>query len=172
MLKQNYPYCITQLDADVYTLDEGRVFTKLILPSDAKILAEHLNTFATLYTDEEIENYNSNCCKEFTNEINNFKRTGKDRDIKTKRFVYLFKSDTNKYKIGLSSNPQFRVKAFDNPSNKVEIVCTSNPIYNAYKHEHFLHEKYFKYNIGNEWFDFKDDTTVINNVKQDILNLV
>lgn len=162
-------YNLILIDNEVISLNENGFYNKLILPSEAKKLANYLNTYASLYNDGEIKEYNLNSYNNFLNDINSFSSNKPD---KIKRYVYLFKSETNKYKIGISNNPLIRIKAFNNPSNNVKLVCMSNAVYSAYKHEQSLHEKYSTYSIGNEWFDFKDDEAVINNVKQDILNLI
>lgn len=72
---------------------------------------------------------------------------------KTKSYVYIMRCK-GFYKIGVSKDPERRVRELDKRPYKVELIFVSSATEYAYKVEKFIQEwlEYFK--VGGEWYDF------------------
>lgn len=72
------------------------------------------------------------------------------------KFVYVMEAGKGVYKIGVSSDPQQRLKSVQTGSgDKVELVFTyftSEPFY----YEKLMHRKFTDNQVIGEWFKFKD----------------
>lgn len=66
-------------------------------------------------------------------------------------------SDGINYKIGITNNIQNRLKTFQTANHKkikvINLVLSENREA-SFKLEKYLHEKYKKYNVSGEWFEF------------------
>jgi hypothetical protein len=72
-----------------------------------------------------------------------------------KGYIYLIKiSNTNKYKIGVSTNPKRRLSDISNYIPFDLEVLALNEINNPYEVEQMLLNKYNDFLIKNEWFEF------------------
>lgn len=87
--------------------------------------------------------------------------------MKTNNFIYLIRSSDNTYKIGVSKNPQKRLKNLQTGNaNKLELVdrfeCEQ-----SFKVEKALHRRYKieKTESGNEWLHLKQEQ--VNNFISD-----
>lgn len=83
--------------------------------------------------------------------------SGKTRDISNCKtgVIYLINAiGTDYYKIGISGNLKRRLRDLSsaNPFN-IQLLVFKDDLH-AFDTEQFLHEKYHKYAIKNEWFDF------------------
>ena len=81
-------------------------------------------------------------------------------------YVYLFSMDSNKYKIGISTNPAKRIKSINaaNPEH-VELIHTI-PTDNMEQLELMLHEHFKDKRLNGEWFGLDDnDVATIVNIK-------
>lgn len=75
-----------------------------------------------------------------------------------KRYVYMFKSGENKYKIGVSENVERRLKELNERPYPVELFAVSEkPFYRAFEVERFLHEIHEDDRISGEWFEINEE---------------
>lgn len=70
--------------------------------------------------------------------------------------VYLAKSETGHYKIGISKDPYARVKHFDTIMPIDVDIVHSFPSDNCREAERLLHEQYAAYRHKGEWFNLPD----------------
>ncbi len=78
--------------------------------------------------------------------------------------VYLMRSN-GAYKIGVSKNPQKRLRNLRIGNCCIELIYESQKIYNAYSVERELHRKFSSYYLGHEWFAIEDEAKLIDDVK-------
>lgn len=70
-------------------------------------------------------------------------------------FVYLIQNlETSKYKIGVSKNPQKRIKQLQTGSGEELKLISVYETENARKIESALHNKFLMYKTNGEWFEF------------------
>lgn len=75
-----------------------------------------------------------------------------------KRYLYMFKSGTNKYKIGVSADVVRRLKQLNNRPYPVELFAVSKvPFYRAFEVEREIHNLHAGDNIDGEWFEIDDE---------------
>lgn len=72
---------------------------------------------------------------------------------KTKSHVYIMRCGSY-YKIGVSKDPERRVRELDKRPYRVELVFVSSAAEYAYKIERCLQEWLEEYKVGGEWYDF------------------
>lgn len=83
--------------------------------------------------------------------------------------VYLIKSADGNVKIGISQNPDARLKELHvGNSSNMQLLYESKPIYNAPKIEHMLHKKYMKQHVSGEWFKINDIPTLTEQIEEAI----
>lgn len=71
--------------------------------------------------------------------------------------VYLIKKEnSNQYKIGVSKNPEKRLKALETASSENLILLLEFHSEYAYKVEKALHRKYKQFNSNREWFNIEN----------------
>ena len=71
------------------------------------------------------------------------------------KYLYLIGTKDNKQKIGISNDPEKRLKALQtgNPEPLFIHYTIELPDRKAFKVEKHLHREYSHYNIKNEWFE-------------------
>lgn len=75
-----------------------------------------------------------------------------------KRYLYMFKSGKNKYKIGVSVDVGRRLKQLNNRPYPVELFAVSKvPFYRAFEVEREMHDLHASDNIDGEWFEIDDE---------------
>lgn len=78
--------------------------------------------------------------------------------------IYVAKS-RNEYKIGVSVNPERRMKQLRTGNPDIQLIYESINVANPYKIEHALHKIYSPYNVGGEWFS-NEISNEIENIKK------
>lgn len=76
----------------------------------------------------------------------------------------------NLYKIGLSKDPEARLKTFQTGNTKIQLLCYSAPVSFAYKLEHRLHEILKLKHKQGEWFSLTDEDVKL--VEKILTNLI
>ena len=61
------------------------------------------------------------------------------------------------YKIGISNNPEKRLKQFKTGNPKIEMLQYSQKVFFAEWLEYNLHKLFIKQNVNGEWFSLKLD---------------
>lgn len=124
-------------------------------PSEVKELISIFEEYIEDNTDEEIELWNADNKKRVYAELG-VPTESKDSNYSS-GYVYLFECG-GKYKIGVSSNVNRRLKELDNRPFKVNIVTK---VYSnmAYKVEQTIHACLKKHNLKGEWYDFPTPPT-------------
>lgn len=75
-----------------------------------------------------------------------------------KRYLYMFKSGKNRYKIGVSEDVGRRLKELNNRPYPVELFAVSAvPFYRALEVEREMHELHASDRISGEWFEIDDE---------------
>lgn len=146
--------------AEMYDISNGR----LILPSEALILAEYLKRYAEIATDEEVAEINNSLKSvieenELTKDLENMLNGEPSNKPKVKKksnsingFVYLIADDYGRIKIGKAKNIENRIKQFSILPFKPKLIHVIKT--NDYTlTEKLLHEKYHHKRISGEWFD-------------------
>lgn len=82
---------------------------------------------------------------------------------KCAKSVYIIKSD-DKYKVGVSKDPQQRLRAIGIGGANLKLIYSSPPIYNSYEVESYLHSQLAEYAIGREWFSGVSEVSIMKNV--------
>jgi hypothetical protein len=91
-----------------------------------------------------------------------------EREIFIKNWIYVIKNDSGNFKIGMSKDPDNRLKSLQcgNPE-KLNIVWKCYT-FNAMKIEKKTHERFLKYRLNGEWFD--GSKLKLNTIKDSIQN--
>lgn len=75
-----------------------------------------------------------------------------------KRYLYMFKSGEDRYKIGVTTDVDRRLKELNNRPYPVELYAVSEaPFYNAFEAERTMHEIHEDCRINGEWFKLSDE---------------
>ncbi len=69
-------------------------------------------------------------------------------------------------KVGVSKNPQKRLKDIQIGNPNIKLIYQSTLIFNAYEIENKVHRIYKENSIGKEWFLIKDTTEIILTLRQ------
>ena len=70
--------------------------------------------------------------------------------------VYIISAGDNKYKIGVSSEPEKRLKTLNiGSSEELSLIYVGDPIYNAFEIEGLIHKKLKEFKLKREWFVIK-----------------
>lgn len=90
---------------------------------------------------------------------------------KTKSHLYIMRCGSY-YKIGVSKDPERRVKELDKRPYRVELVFVSSAAEYAYKIERCLQEWLEEYKVGGEWYYFPHGMveTICNEITYEISN--
>jgi hypothetical protein len=87
-----------------------------------------------------------------------------DETTEDKKCLYAFKLSDGSVKIGVSKNPEQRIKTLSKQSGKkITAKWYSEPLENAFKIEKDLHRSFSKHRLEGEYFqiDFNDVLSVI-----------
>lgn len=87
-----------------------------------------------------------------------------DETTKGKKYLYVFKLSDGSVKIGVSKNPEQRIKTLSKQSGKkIATKWYSEPLENAFKIEKDLHKSFSKHRLEGEYFqiDFNDVLSAI-----------
>lgn len=88
---------------------------------------------------------------------NKLKKEAAERDIKNRQFVYLIKSESGLFKIGISADPRSRLSQIISASGfGAELVAFYKTNEPAHLVEKKLHGLFAPYRVRGEWFDFPD----------------
>lgn len=88
---------------------------------------------------------------------NKIKKKVKENTIGSRQFVYLMKSESGLFKIGISTNPRGRLSAIISSSGmNVELLAFYKTELPAREVEGKLHKLFAAYRARGEWFDFPD----------------
>lgn len=82
---------------------------------------------------------------------------------KCAKSVYIIKSD-DKYKVGVSKDPQQRLRAIGIGGANLKLIYSSPLISNPYEVESYLHSQLAEYAIGREWFSGVSEANIVKNV--------
>lgn len=77
--------------------------------------------------------------------------------------VYVMKSGSA-YKIGVSENPERRLRGLQIGNCDIKLVYKSELLKNAYTIESALHKKYCDCALGREWFSVEDEKRLVEDV--------
>lgn len=92
-----------------------------------------------------------------------------DKATKDKKCLYVFKLSDDSIKIGVSKNPEQRMKTLSKQSGKkITTKWYSEPLENAFKIEKDLHKSFSKHRLEGEYFqiDFNDVLSAIKDKYQ------
>lgn len=78
-----------------------------------------------------------------------------EKKIPKKRRVYLMECN-NRYKVGVSVDPDKRAGQLNNRPFPVKVIAQSNMVHCAFEAEKEIHEWLDEYRIDGEWFDIPD----------------
>lgn len=116
-------------------------------------IVDEMIKFVNKY-ENDIKDYNKQ------NKIKNENTMSELYSRKKKKIVYgyvYFIECGGKYKIGFSKNIKRRLKELDKRPFELKIIKQSKLSDNAYKMEQYLHKKYKKYRIKDEWYNFSKE---------------
>lgn len=75
-----------------------------------------------------------------------------------KRYLYMFKSGKNMYKIGVTADVERRLKELNDRPYPVKLFAVSDvPFYRAFEVEREMHEIHKDDRINGEWFEIDDE---------------
>lgn len=144
----------------VFESDEGALlsdFAGYIATADeVKKIAAKLISFAESHNDYISEN-NINTdvyYDELRHGIYHGSGSTSKTSNKKKRYLYMFKSGENMYKIGVATNVERRLKELNDRPYPVELFAVSDvPFYRAFEVEREMHEIHKDDRINGEWFE-------------------
>lgn len=88
---------------------------------------------------------------------NKLKKQVKENTVESRQYVYLIKSDSGLFKIGISTNPRARLSAIISSSGmNAELLAFYKTQLPARDIEKKLHKLFAIYRVRGEWFDFPD----------------
>lgn len=85
---------------------------------------------------------------------------------KMKSHVYIMRCGSY-YKIGVSKDPERRVRELDKRPYNIELIFTSSATEYAYKIERCLQEWLEEYKVGGEWYYFPHG--MVETIRQEII---
>ncbi len=167
----NYPFFIGTIknEEGVYYIcnQYGMLFSKEELIE----ISNGLKKFVKKY-GEEIENINFQRREESKKEYEEWKKNQKEKPKEKPRKngkIYIMKCDA-KYKIGMSTLVERRLKQLDNRPFPCEIVFKSSDTKYAYEVEQEIHLKLSKRRIKGEWYEIPDN--LIESIENDIEDII
>ena len=87
-----------------------------------------------------------------------YTKANESTPICKKRYLYMFKSGKNRYKIGVTTNVERRLKELNDRPYPVELFAVSDvPFYRAFEVEREMHELHADQRISGEWFEIDDE---------------
>lgn len=171
MRNLNYPFFIGTINNEegvYYICDQyGMLFSKEELIE----ISNGLKKFVKKY-GEEIENINFQRREESKKEYEEWKNKQKEKPKEKPRKngkIYIMKCDA-KYKIGMSTLVERRLKQLDNRPFPCEIVFKSSDTKYAYEVEQEIHLKLSKRRIKGEWYEIPDN--LIESIENDIEDII
>ena len=157
-------YVINQVEDGMFLSDcNGFVFEA----DDLIEIGQNLIKYAKKYHKElEIHNIENKVMLEEA--MRGWNITPKEKKQPKKAYVYLLECG-GRYKIGFSDNVERRISELDKRPFPIKLICKSNILNNAYDEEQKLHNKYSKFRIYSEWYEFNQ--VVLNEIIKYISNL-
>lgn len=135
---------------------------------DVKEIIKASEKYIKLWTQPEIESYNKALLEIRINENNDTKKYRdrikiRKKELEEKRFIYLILNKRNGlYKIGLSSNPEFREKTLQSEEPEIEVINTYK---GGFKIEKEIHSTFKEKRVRGEWFRLKnEDLELLNTI--------
>lgn len=127
-------------------------------PKEVKRVIDELIRFANEHGDyiacknAELDEYYENLRN------GNYGGASDSKRNRKKRFLYMFKSGEDRYKIGVATDVDRRLKELNNRPYQVELYAVSEaPFYNAFEAERTMHEIHEDRRIDGEWFKLSDE---------------
>lgn len=127
-------------------------------PTELKSVIDELIRFASERSDyiacknAELDEYYENLRN------GNYRSTSDSKRNRKKRYLYMFKSGEDRYKIGVTTDVDRRLKELNNRPYPVELYAVSEaPFYNAFEAERTMHEIHEDCRINGEWFKLSDE---------------
>ena len=156
------PYMINK-DKDGYFFSDCNGF---VIESEIAIeIGKGIVNYAKKHKND-IQKYNNKKREEHEQELNDIKKV-KNKSQKD-GYIYFFECG-GKYKIGYSKKPQERLKQLDKRPFKLNIICISPYLQDAYDYEKELHEYLLDNKIDGEWYELNE--CMLKIVKEHIENL-
>lgn len=135
-----------------------------VFPDSSMLSHEEIDVYISLLeeaktkaTDLEVEEINNNRQEERINELNSHQKRNNPALKKKKGFVYLMRSENDKYKIGYSKDPKKRLKSLQNDTpfalECLRVIQTDDMT----KLERDMHKHYKDRRIVGEWFSLNDE---------------
>lgn len=163
-LKYQDAYIINEAD-DGFFLSNGQGY---VMEYEQVIeVANGLINFANNHK-EELHFTNIENKKELEKEFSKMISNNNNNNHLEEKHIYLLECG-GKYKIGISSDVNRRIKELDKRPFKINILAKSELTTKAYKIEQDLHHQYEKNRINGEWYELTDDD--IKEIKSIILNM-
>lgn len=127
-------------------------------PQELKLVIDELIRFAKDHSDQIARN-NAEADEFYEGWTNGSYRSSSESKPRTKkRYVYMFKSGKNRYKIGVTTNVERRLKELNDRPYPVELFAVSDvPFYRAFEVEREMHELHADRRISGEWFEIDDE---------------
>lgn len=151
-----YAFCITETE-DGCVINDGQGF---VMESEQMIDIAHKMIKYAIKHKDALEQHNARLLKEMSQGMNNAWHSAKKKPKpKKSAYVYVFECG-GYYKIGYSKDVERRIKELDNRPHKLNVVCVSKYLDNAFKVEQELHRKLIQYKLDGEWYDLPDNTLV------------
>lgn len=171
MRKLDYPFFIGTVKNEEGMFYVADNFAKLFSKEEMIELANGIKKFIKKYGDE-IDNINRERERKHQEEYQQWKAQQKaEKEEKPRKNGKIYIMECNgKYKVGMSTFVENRLKQLDNRPFPCQIVFKSSDTKYAYEIEQEIHLRLFKKRIKGEWYEMTDE--LVKRVSDDIEYLI